>query len=110
MFTGFWLGNLKERYHLGELGADDRRIKIDLKERGGEGVDRTRLIHDRDNECSGSVKRGSFVIRRGTTSFTRRSLSHGGIYLRFVHIHRQTDWPTNRLKPRSRKSLPFESL
>jgi hypothetical protein len=26
MYTGFWWGNLRERYHLGDLGVDGRKI------------------------------------------------------------------------------------
>jgi len=46
--TGFWLGNLRERTHLSDLGVDGRIIlKTGLQELGWEGMDWIDVVQDR---------------------------------------------------------------
>ena len=48
MHTGFWLGDLRERGPLEDLGIDGRIIKTDLQEVGWGGMDRIDLALDKD--------------------------------------------------------------
>jgi len=47
-YTGFWLGNLRERYHLEDPYLDEGNIKMDLQEAGYESMDWIELTQDRD--------------------------------------------------------------
>jgi hypothetical protein len=68
-YTGFWVGNLRERDHL-EYPGVDRRIILSLQEVGcgGQGLDRADLGYGQlactcecGNEPSGSIKCGEFL-------------------------------------------------
>ena len=47
-YTGFWLGNLRERDHLGDRRRWQDNIKMDFQEVGWGGMDWIDLIQDRD--------------------------------------------------------------
>ena len=47
-YTGFWWGNLRERDHLGDLGADGRIILNGYSRSGMWGYDWIELAQDRD--------------------------------------------------------------
>ena len=70
MYTGFWLGNLRERDHLEDRGVDGRitLILIFRKWDGGHGMDWSGSGYGqvagsckRGNEHSGSIKCGEFL-------------------------------------------------
>jgi hypothetical protein len=46
MYTGFWLGNVKEEDHLEDLGVDN--VKMCLKEIGWEGTGYVNLAEGRN--------------------------------------------------------------
>lgn len=46
MYTGFWLGNVKEEDHLKDLGVDN--VKMCLKETGWEGTGYVNLAEGRN--------------------------------------------------------------
>ena len=48
MSTGFWWGNLRETYHLEELGVDGKIILKFIFKTWGGSIDRIDLAHDRD--------------------------------------------------------------
>jgi hypothetical protein len=48
MHSGFWLENLQERDHLGQLGINRDNVEMDLKEEGWEGVDAMVLARNRN--------------------------------------------------------------
>jgi hypothetical protein len=48
VYTGFCLGNLRERAYLEDPGVDGDNIKIDLQEVGRGGMDWIELAQDRD--------------------------------------------------------------
>ena len=48
MYTGFWLGNLRERDHLEDPDVYEDNIKMDLQEVGCGSMDWIELAQDRD--------------------------------------------------------------
>jgi hypothetical protein len=82
MHTGFWLGDLRQRGPLEDLGRDGRIIKMDLQEVGWGGMDRIDLALDKDRwlvlvNTSGNPRFPQYAgnsTSRGPASFSGSSL------------------------------------
>jgi len=69
VYTGFWLGSLKERNHLEDTGVDGRIILIWISRKWDGGMDGIDLDQDRNkwhickcgNKPAGSKNTGNFL-------------------------------------------------
>ena len=70
MYTGFWLGNLREKDHLGDPGVDGRKYQAGSSgsrmwgyglDRAGSGEGQVAGTCECGNELLGSIKCGEFL-------------------------------------------------